>query len=104
VLRPAFLADDIKLKIIDFFHEENAQGKFNCIIIDEAHSLSIELINELRSFYDEDANFSLILAGFSPLFNKKLNLSITISMKQRVSLFLECSGEIRKLVDFKGRE
>lgn len=91
-LKPAFLADDIKLQIIDFFHEENAQGKFNCVIIDEAHSLSIELIDELRSFYDEGANFSLILAGLPQLLNRNLNLSMTIPMKQRVSLFLECSG------------
>ena len=91
-LKPAFLADDIKLQIINFFHEENAQGKFNCVIIDEAHSLSIELIDELRSFYDEGANFSLILAGLPQLLNRNLNLSMTIPMKQRVSLFLECSG------------
>ena len=91
-LKPSFLADDIKLQIIDFFHEENAQGKFNCVIIDEAHSLSIELIDELRSFYDEGANFSLILAGLPQLVNRNLNLSMTIPMKQRVSLFLECSG------------
>src|SRR5690554_3546146 len=91
-LKPAFQADDIKLQIIDFFHEENAQGKFNCVIIDEAHSLSIELIDELRSFYDEGANFSLILSGLPQFLNRNLNLSMTIPMKQRVSLFLECSG------------
>lgn len=91
-LKPSFQADDIKLQIIDFFHEENAQGKFNCVIIDEAHSLSIELIDELRSFYDEGANFSLVLAGLPQLVNRNLNLSMTIPMKQRVSLFLECSG------------
>ncbi|KXS48011.1 MAG: proteinral secretion pathway protein A [Halanaerobium sp.] len=91
-LKPAFLADDIRLQIIDFFHEENAQGKFNCVVIDEAHSLSIELIDELRSFYDEGANFSLVLAGLPQLLNRSLNLSMTIPMKQRISLFLECSG------------
>jgi type II secretory pathway predicted ATPase ExeA len=91
-LKPAFQADDIRLQIIDFFHEENAQGKFNCVIIDEAHSLSIEMIDELRSFYDEGANFSLILAGLPQLLNRNLNLSMTIPMKQRVSLFLECGG------------
>lgn len=91
-LKPSFQADDIRLQIIDFFHEENAQGKFNCVIIDEAHSLSIEMIDELRSFYDEGANFSLILAGLPQLLNRNLNLSMTIPMKQRVSLFLECGG------------
>jgi len=104
-LKPAFLADDIKLQIIDFFHEENAQGKFNCVIIDEAHSLLIELIDELRSFYDEATNFSLVLAGLPKLLNRNLNLSMTIPMKQRVSLFLECSGlslsETRDYIGFQ---
>ncbi|MFA6887636.1 MAG: AAA family ATPase, partial [Fermentimonas sp.] len=107
-LKPAFLADDIKVQIIDFFNEENAQGKFNCVIIDEAHSLSIELIDELRSFYDEGANFSLILSGLPQLVNRNLNLSMTIPMKQRVSLFLECSGlslsETREYVSFQLNE
>ncbi|MFW5988027.1 MAG: ExeA family protein [bacterium] len=91
-LEPAFRADDIKLQIINFFNEENAQGKFNCVIVDEAHSLAIAMIDELRSFYDEGKNFSLILSGLPALINRKLNLSLTIPMKQRVSLFLECSG------------
>jgi type II secretory pathway predicted ATPase ExeA len=91
-LEAAFRADDIKLQIINFFNEENAQGKFNCVIVDEAHSLSIPMIDELRSFYDEGKNFSLILSGLPALINRKLNLSLTIPMKQRVSLFLECSG------------
>ena len=34
-LTPAYIADDIKLQIINFFSEENEQGKFNCVIIDE---------------------------------------------------------------------
>ena len=91
-LNPAFRSDDIKLQIINFFNEENAQGKFNCVIIDEAHSLSIDMIDELRSFYDEGNNFSLILSGLPSLINRKLNLTLTIPMKQRISLFLECSG------------
>src|SRR6056297_436236 len=91
-LNPAFRADDIKLQLIDFFHEENAQGKFNCVIIDEAHSLSIPMLDELRSFYDEGNNFSLILSGLPNFINRKLNLTLTLPLKQRVSLFLELSG------------
>ena len=91
-LKPEFRADDTKLQIINFFNEENAQGKFNCVIIDEAHSLSIDMIDEIRSFYDEGNNFSLILSGLPSLLNRKLNLSQTIPMKQRINLFLECSG------------
>ena len=100
-LDPDFRADDVKLQIIDFFNEENAQGKFNCVICDEAHSLSIKMIDELKSFYDEGNNFSLILSGLPALINRKLNLSLTIPMKQRVSLFLECSGfSLNELKDY----
>ncbi len=49
-------------------------------------------IDKLRSFYDEGNNFSFILAGLPSLSNRNLNLSVTIPMKQRVSLFLECTG------------
>jgi len=91
-LNPEFRADDIKLQIIDFFNEQNAQGKFNCVIADEAHNFSVDMIDELRSFYDEGGNFSLILAGLPALINRKLNLTVTIPMQQRVTLFLECSG------------
>lgn len=90
-IKPCFNADDIKNQIINFFNEENAQGKFNCIIIDEAHTLSIPMFDEIRSFYDEGGNFSLVLAGL-PSLNKTLNLSINIPLKQRISLFLECQG------------
>ncbi len=88
-LTPAFNGDDIKLQIINFFSEENEQGKFNCIIIDEAHTLSIPMIDELRSFYDEGANFSMILAGLPPLLSKTMNLSINQPMKQRINLWVE---------------
>lgn len=90
-LKPAFNADDIKNQIIAFFNSENAQGKFNCVIIDEAHTLSIPMFDEIRSFYDEGGNFSLILSGLPSLLNQ-LNLSVNVPLKQRISLFLDCSG------------
>ena len=82
-LDPAYQADDIKLQLINFFSEENEQGKFNCVIIDESQTLSIPMIDELRSFYDEGANFSLILAGLPPLLSRTLSLSVNEPMKQR---------------------
>ena len=88
-LTPAFNGDDIKLQIISFFNEENEQGKFNCVIIDEAHTLSIPMIDELRSFYDEGANFSLVLVGLPPLLSKTMNLSVNQPMKQRINLWVE---------------
>jgi type II secretory pathway predicted ATPase ExeA len=88
-LSPAFNTDDIKLQLINFFSEENEQGKFNCVIIDESHSLSIPMIDELRSFYDEGANFSLILAGLPQLLSRTMNLSVNMPMKQRINLIVE---------------
>lgn len=88
-LTPAYNADDIKLQLINFFSEENEQGKFNCVLIDEAHTLSIPMIDELRSFYDEGANFSLILAGLPPLLSRTLSLSVNEPMKQRINLSIE---------------
>jgi type II secretory pathway predicted ATPase ExeA len=88
-LTPAYNADDIKLQIINFFSEENEQGKFNCVIIDEAHTLSIPMIDELRSFYDEGANFSLILSGLPPLLSRTMSLSVNQPMKQRINLTIE---------------
>jgi type II secretory pathway predicted ATPase ExeA len=88
-IKPAYNADDIKLQIINFFSEENEQGKFNCVIIDEAHTLSIPMIDELRSFYDEGANFSMILAGLPPLLSRTMSLAVNQPMKQRINLSIE---------------
>ena len=88
-LNPPYQADDIKMQIINFFGEENEQGKFNCIVIDEAHTLSIPMIDELRSFYDEGANFSMILAGLPPLLSRTMNLAVNQPMKQRINLSIE---------------
>lgn len=90
-LKPSFNADDIKLQLINFFDEENAQGKFNTVIIDEAHSLSIPIFDELRSFYDEGHNFSLVLSGLPSLKNQ-LNIGVNQPLKQRIFVFLDCTG------------
>lgn len=90
-LKPAFNADDIKLQLIDFLNEENAQGKFNTIIIDEAHTLSIPIFDEIRSFYDEGSNFSLVLSGLPSLKNQ-LNIGVNQPLKQRIFVFLDCAG------------
>jgi len=88
-LTSSYNADDIKLQIVNFFSEENEQGKFNILIIDEAHTLSIPMIDELRSFYDEGANFSLILAGLPMLLIRTMSLSVNQPMKQRINLSIE---------------
>lgn len=100
-LSPTYNADDIKLQIINFFSEENEQGKFNCLIIDEAHTLSIPMIDELRSFYDESANFSMVLAGLPPLLSRTLNLSVNQPMKQRINISIELdSMSLAQSIDY----
>ena len=91
-LRPAFYADDIKEQIIRFFRSENEQGKFCALIIDEAHSLSIPLLEELRSFYEEGGNFSLVLCGLPALVTNTLSLAINAPFRQRINLFIEISN------------
>lgn len=88
-IAPAYIADDIKLQIIRFFSEENEQGKFNCVIIDESHTLSIPMIDELRSFYDEAANFSLVMVGLPLLLSRTMSLTVNQPMKQRINLSIE---------------
>ncbi|OPZ94405.1 MAG: hypothetical protein BWY74_00606 [Firmicutes bacterium ADurb.Bin419] len=88
-LSPAYNPDDIKLQIVNFFSEENEQGKFNILIIDEAHTLTIPMIDELRSFYDEGSNFSLILAGLPLLLIRTMSLSVNQPMKQRINLSID---------------
>jgi len=90
-LKPAFNSDDIKRQLINFFDEENAQGKFNTVVIDEAHTMSIPIFDELRSFYDEGNNFSLVLSGMPSLRNQ-LNIGVNQPLKQRIFLFLDCPG------------
>ena len=90
-IKPLFNADDIKNQIFNFFDEENSMGKFNSVIIDEAHTLTIPMFDEIRSFYDEGGNFSLVLIVL-PSLNNQLNLSVNLPLKQRISLFMECTG------------
>lgn len=88
----AFVSDDIKLQLIEFFNNENRQGKMNCLIIDEAHSLSIPMLEEIRSFYEEAGNFSLILIGLPSLYTEILELSVNAPFKRRISLSLNTSS------------
>lgn len=88
-LTPAFNPDDIRLQLIRFFSEENEQGKFNCVIVDESHTLSIPMIDEIRSFYDEGSNFSLVLAGLPQLLSRTMSLSVNEPMRQRINFSIE---------------
>lgn len=90
-LKPKFYSDDSKNQLMEFFNNENRQGKFNCIIIDECQSYSLPMLEELRCFYEDSANFSLILSGLPSLFLEKLNLSVSSPMKRRIGVFVTIS-------------
>jgi type II secretory pathway predicted ATPase ExeA len=94
-------SDDIKLQLIEFFNSENRQGKLNCLIIDEAHSLSIPILEELRSFYEEASNFSLILIGLPSLYTDILELSVNAPFKRRISLSISADSlELSQTKDY----
>ena len=92
-IKPLFYPDDIKFQLIEFFNNENRQGKLNCIVIDEVHTLSYHILDELRCFYEESANFSLILSGLHSFFTQSLNLSISFPLKRRINIFIS-TGEL----------
>jgi Cdc6-like AAA superfamily ATPase len=35
-ITPLFYPDDVKFQLIEFFNSENRQGKYNCLVVDEA--------------------------------------------------------------------
>lgn len=53
--------------------------------------LSNPIFDELRSFYDEGHNFSLVLSGLPSLKNQ-LNIGVNQPLKQRIFVFLDCTG------------
>jgi type II secretory pathway predicted ATPase ExeA len=91
-LVPKFYPDDSKNQLIEFFDNENRQGKLNCIVVDECQSFSIPMLEELRCFYEDSANFSLILSGLPSFFSEKLNLSVSSPMKRRIGIFIGVSN------------
>ncbi len=91
-IKPSFYADDTKLQLMEFFDNENRQGRFNCLILDEIHSVSIPMLTEIRNFYDEAGNFSMVLSGLPDIFTHKLNLTVNLPMKRRISLRVDTEG------------
>lgn len=65
------------------------------IIVDEAHLLSIELLEDLRLLTNDDMDstgkFSLILSG-QPTLRQKLNLTQMTALSQRVALRCQLKG------------
>jgi len=62
-LPPLMYGDDIKLQLINHFEEIRAQGKSVLVVLDECHTFSVDVLDQLKTFFDTKRNFSLILLG-----------------------------------------
>lgn len=100
-LTKKFYADDAKNSLIEFLENENRQGRFNVIILDDVHTFSMPMLSEVLSFYEESNNFSLVLVGLTDLFNHKLNLSVNIPIKRRISIMISTEAlTLRQTKDY----
>lgn len=96
--------DDIKLQILNYFDEIRTQGKFVLVVLDEVHSFSMEILDQLKTFFDSRRNFSLILIGQARLL-KILRRSAVLPLKQRISVFVNVKPlsleETKDYVEFR---
>lgn len=99
--------DDIKLQLINHFEEIRMQGKSVLVILDECHTFSVDVLDQLKTFFDTKRNFSLILTG-QPQITKTLRLSALLPLKQRISVFVNTAAltlkETRDYVGFRMKE
>lgn len=106
-LPPLMYGDDIKLQLINHFDEIRAQGKFVLVILDECQTFSVEVLDQLKTFFDSKRNFSLILAGQSQV-TKTLRLSALLPLKQRISVFINTTTlslkETKDYIEFRLKE
>lgn len=106
-LPPLMYGDDIKLQLINHFEEIRAQGKSVLVILDECHTFSVDVLDQLKTFFDTKRNFSLILLG-QPQITKTLRISALLPFKQRISVFINTSmlslKETRDYVNFRLKE
>ena len=106
-LPPLMYGDDIKLQLINHFDEIRAQGKFVLVILDECHTFSVDVLDQLKTFFDSKKNFSLILVG-QPKITKTLRLSSLLPLKQRISVFISTSTlslkETKDYIEFRMKE
>jgi len=106
-LPPLMYGDDIKLQLISHFDEIRSQGKFVLVILDECHTFSVDVLDQLKTFFDSKRNFSLILVG-QPQITKTLRLSALLPLKQRISVFVSTSTlslkETKDSIEFRLKE
>ena len=106
-LPPLMYGDDIKLQLISHFDEIRSQGKFVLVILDECHTFSVDVLDQLKTFFDSKRNFSLILVG-QPQITKTLRLFALLPLKQRISVFVSTSTlslkETKDYIEFRLKE
>lgn len=99
--------DDIKLQLINHFEEIRMQGKSVLVILDECHTFSVDVLDQLKTFFDTKRNFSMILSG-QPQITKTLRMSALLPLKQRISVFVNTSTlslkETKEYVEFRLKE
>jgi len=99
--------DDIKLQLINHFDEIRSQGKSVIVILDECHTFSIPVLDQLKTFFDTKTNFSLILLGQPPI-TKLLRQHTLLPFKQRISVFINTSTlslkETKDYIEFRLKE
>lgn len=93
---PAFFRAEIASQVKSLIAAETAEKRKRLVVIvDEAHALPVELMEELRLLTCEDmdssSSFALILAG-QPTLRRKLNLTVLNALSQRVALRCQLKG------------
>ena len=77
------------------------------VILDECHTFSVDVLDQLKTFFDTKRNFSLILLG-QPQITKTLRMTTLLPLKQRISVFINTSTlslkETRDYIDFRLKE
>lgn len=99
--------DDIKLQLINYFDEIRTEGKSVIVILDECHTFSIPVLDQLKTFFDTKSNFSLILVGLPPI-TKRLRQHVLLPFKQRISIFINTTTlsleETKNYIEFRLKE
>jgi type II secretory pathway predicted ATPase ExeA len=90
-IKAQWYGDDVKLQLLNHFDELISQGRYPIVILDECHTYSLTLLDELKTFFDSRGNFSMILIG-QPSIHNNLDSSYALPLKQRISVFIETSG------------
>lgn len=75
------------LRFSDFLHKSARQGKYVLLIVDEAHKLSVELLEEIRLLSNletaEEKLLNIFLVG-QPELNQKLTYPSLLPLRQRI--------------------